>query len=88
MYQVDAEHLERFDPKLKRLLEAEIAAGNKVLETGSGFPLPRSIVVRMEKPFTVAIDLRPGEVVYRLVNDPHWWKDEFESNGHMLVSGM
>lgn len=87
-YNVDPDHLARFDSKLKRLLDAEIAAGNSIVETGSGWPKPHSVIVRLRNPFTVAHELKPADVEYRLINDPHWWKDEFDSNDHLLTVGM
>jgi hypothetical protein len=80
-------HLDRLCLELAELLAAELAAGNEIFETGSGWPRPESVLVSLAKPFlTKPAPLPPG-VVFREINDPHWWKAEYEHepSGQMLI---
>jgi RimJ/RimL family protein N-acetyltransferase len=64
-------------PALKRILEAELAAGNEVAETGGGWPDPDSVFVRLRDPFRTRPTPLPEGVFYTEPNDPHWWKADY-----------
>ncbi len=90
METINESHLTRFCPELKRLLDAELAAGNKIVETSTGWPKPSTILVMLAQPFK-AIPLKlPKGIIYNDVNDPHWWKADYfhESTGHALACRM
>ncbi|HLU40546.1 MAG TPA: GNAT family N-acetyltransferase [Planctomycetota bacterium] len=68
--------LARLVPALKAIVDAELAAGNEVVETSTDWPEPGSILVRLRRPFCVAHGTPEG-VRYAELNDPHWWKAEY-----------
>ena len=63
---------------LRTILEAELAAGNEVAETGRGWPDPDSVFVRLRHPFRTKPTL-PDGIAYTEPNDPHWWKADYSS---------
>ena len=85
MNMVDPKLLERFEPELKKLLDAELAAGNEVVETGGGWPEKNSVFVMLKEPFKVKHEHRPAGMTYTEPNDPHWWKADYGYHGHVLA---
>lgn len=80
----------RLSPVLRTLLDAELAAGNEVQDTGADFPRPGSFLVRLRRRFRAIPAELPAGVVYRELNDVHWWQAEYEHTpaGHYLVCGF
>jgi hypothetical protein len=80
-------HIDRLCPELAELLAAELAAGNNIYETGSGWPRAESVMVSLAKPFLAGPASLPAGVVFREINDAHWWKAEYEHepSGQMLI---
>lgn len=80
--------LDVLHPSLRAILEAELAAGNEVVETSTGWPDPDSVFVRLRHPFRARPAALPEGVGYHESNDPHWWKAEYSSSAprHVLVS--
>src|SRR5262245_22493946 len=74
-------------PELREIMELEIEAGNEVVETHAGWPNAASIFVSLRRPFLVKPHTLPSGVVFREVNDPHWWKAEYfhEPSAHILA---
>ena len=66
-------------PDLRVILDAELAAGNEVVETGGGWPDADSLFVRLRDPFRTTPSRLPDGVVYTEPNDPHWWKADYTS---------
>ena len=85
MQMVDEQLLARLDPELKRLLDAEVAAGNAVVETGSGWPQKESVFVMLRDPFRVKHEKLPAGMTYTEPNDPHWWHADYGYHGHVLA---
>jgi hypothetical protein len=85
--QLDPKHIDALAQELRVLLEDELSAGNRVVETHHGWPGQDSILVMLERPFIKKPDPLPPGVVFREVNDPHWWKAEYEHEGtrHILA---
>jgi hypothetical protein len=83
----DAPALARLLPSLRTLLDAELAAGNEIAETGGGWPDTDSVFVRLRHPFRARPASLPAGVTYQELNDPHWWKAEYASASprHLLV---
>jgi RimJ/RimL family protein N-acetyltransferase len=83
----DAPALARLHPALKSLLQAELDAGNEVLETGGGWPDADSVFVRVKYPFRARPAALPGGVDYQEPNDPHWWRADYSTRGprHILA---
>lgn len=75
----DRPAIAKFHPALRKILEAELAAGNEVAETGGGWPDPDSIFIRLKKPFLTPHQPPPPGVIYTEPNDPHWWKADYSS---------
>jgi len=75
----DRPALAKLHPALRAILEAELAAGNEVAETGGGWPDPDSVFVRLRHPFRTRPSPLPAGVVYTEPNDPHWWKANYSS---------
>jgi len=84
----DRPALAKLHPALRAILDAELAAGNQVAETGGGWPDPDSIFVRLRDPFRTKPSPLPTGVVYTEPNDPHWWKADYgtvSSPRHILA---
>jgi len=78
---VDDNIVKRFTGVLKDILELELKAGNKIVETydakDGAFPMPNAIMIFLEKPFKTPILKDLDQIEYRDVNDPHYWKAEY-----------
>lgn len=76
-----------FHPALRAMLDAELAAGNRVREVGREFPERGSILVQLQQPFKARPAVVPPGVEHIQLNDPHWWMDEFRAGSppHLLV---
>lgn len=74
-------------PSLRQLLEAELKAGNEIMETGGGWPDKDSVFIRLKHPFKARPAVLPDSVAYNEVNDAHWWQAEYLSRSprHLLV---
>lgn len=85
--QIQQTHIDQLCPELAELLTAELAAGNQIVETSMGWPRPESIVIGLSKHFLARPATLPAGVVFRELNDPHWWKAEYEHepSGQMLI---
>jgi len=83
----DRPALAKLHPALHAILDAELAAGNEVVETGGGWPDADSIFVRLRDPFRTKQSPPPAGVVYTEPNDPHWWKADYStvSPRHILA---
>jgi len=77
----------RFHPALRTILDAELAAGNEIAETGGGWPDPDSVFIRLRDPFRTKPMPLPTGVAYTEPNDPHWWKADYSSQSprHILA---
>ena len=67
-------HLAEFSVILKTIMDEELRAGNKIVETSEGWPAAPTIMVLLGKPFAKAYTIAGVEL--REINDPHWWKSE------------
>jgi len=74
-------------PSLRAILQAELAAGNEIAETGGGWPDKESVFIRLRHPFKTKPNPLPAGVSYNQLNDPHWWKAEFTTGApaHILA---
>lgn len=70
---------------IEEILNAEIAYGNKIVESSQGWPDKESTLILLEKPFhkTYSTD----KLEYRDINDPHYWKEEYidKSNAQTIA---
>lgn len=85
MTAADEERIRRLDLALREILEEELRRGNQIVETSEGWPQKGSIFVLLRLRFVRRYD-RDG-VVFRSVEDPHWWKEEYHSasTAHVLA---
>lgn len=67
--------ISRLCPELRTILDAELVAGNQVVEAWDGY----GSVVLLAKPFVQRHEGSPGKVEFHEVNDPHYWKAEWRS---------
>ncbi len=74
-------------PALRTILEAELAAGNEIAETGYGWPDKESVSVRLRHPFRTKPSPLPAGVTYTEPSDPHWWKADYSAGkpAHLLI---
>ena len=72
--EVSQHHLDRLSKPLARILEAELKLGNKVVETGEGWPT-KGVIVFLGQPFNAEYKIDGLE--FREINDPHYWKWEY-----------
>lgn len=77
----DRPALAKLHPDLRTILDAELAAGNEIAETGGGWPDADSVFVRLRDPFRTKPATLPTGIVYTEPNDPHWWKADYTSGG-------
>jgi len=66
-------------PAFRSALHAELVAGNAIARIElSDLPAPESVIVYMQHRFTAARRNLPDGVVWRTLNDPHYWKQDLE----------
>jgi hypothetical protein len=75
VHTVDKEHVAELCEELRALLDAELAAGNSIVETWKGWP-KGGLCVMLARPFIVPTDTLPSGVRFVAIDDPHYWKSE------------
>jgi hypothetical protein len=85
--EIDQDALAALCPELRAILDAELAAGNMISEASRGAGKPNAVYVALRRPFLTQQPYLPRGVAYREINDPHWWKAEYEhaATGYLLV---
>jgi hypothetical protein len=85
--EIDQAALAALCPELRTILDAELAAGNTIAAASRGVGKPTAVHVALRRPFLTLQSSLPSFVTYREINDPHWWKAEYEhsATGHLLV---
>jgi len=76
----------RLHPALQKILAAEIASGNRVVDVGIDWPDAGSVHVTLHKHF----DNRHAnaEAVFSLCDDPHYWHADYSTTAkptHLLI---
>jgi hypothetical protein len=77
----DSEKLPPLCAELRPLLDAELAAGNRVAYHHVNVG-PDALAVMLKKPFSCKPAALPAGVTYTDVNDPHWWLAEYRCAQH------
>lgn len=89
---IEQKHIDRFSGPLKHILEREVAAGNEISETFcSGFSeAAGTVFVLLKRPFVTSVQRNLDGIVFRKLNDPHYWKAEYEdkARGLLLACGF
>lgn len=78
--------LHHLPPALQFILDAELKAGNKVMDVMSDYPDPGSICVTMQHRFKRRY--KTGGVQFNLTNDPHYWYADYsttEMPRHLII---
>ncbi|OPL19272.1 MAG: hypothetical protein AVO35_11885 [Candidatus Aegiribacteria sp. MLS_C] len=63
-------------PELRKLLDAELEAGNRVTDASRDWPDEGSIFLTMSGPFRTGYD-RAGPLRYNEPGDPHYWTADY-----------
>jgi hypothetical protein len=75
---IDNNTINKLTGKLNAILQLELKAGNRIVETYEGdWPYPNSIMIFLEKPFKTPILRDLEDITFNNVNDPHYWKAEY-----------
>jgi len=75
---IDQTIVENLSKGLKEILDSELRAGNRICETYIGnWPNPNSRMVFLERPFLTPIRRDIPGIVYRAVDDHHYWRSEY-----------
>lgn len=77
---INPKHIELLSPSLKAILEAELKAGNKVIETSLGGFTKCSddhVFVWLKYPFKATKKNDLDGIIYRLIDDRHYWQAEY-----------
>lgn len=65
---------------IETILKAEIAQGNRIVESSKGWPEKESTLIILERPFHKKYSI--DNLEYREINDPHYWKEEYSDNNN------
>ena len=85
---IDEQIVERFQGKLKEILDAELKSGNIITEAWHGdWPYAGISLVSLRDPFKTPIQRNLENIDFRNVNDIHYWKAEYfdQANKQMLI---
>jgi len=88
---VDEQIVIQFHGELKMILDKELEAGNKITETWHGDWTYKDIsAISLKDPFKTRIQRNLDDIVFRNINDPHYWKAEYfdSKNKLLLVCGF
>jgi hypothetical protein len=69
----DYARIDALCPELQKILDDELAAGNRVATTFEGW----GTIVMLEQHFRVQHEIGGGRVTYLDVDDPHYWKSQY-----------
>jgi hypothetical protein len=85
--EIDKDALAALCAELRAILDMELAAGNTIAEVSRGSGKPDAVYVALQRPFQCQQLALPPSVAFREINDPHWWKAEYEhaATGDLLV---
>jgi hypothetical protein len=78
---VRQEHIDALCPELRSVVDDAVSLGNEVIETWTGFG--SGVLLRRARP---VLDGAPAQtrkkLVYRPINDPHYWLGELHCRDH------
>ena len=85
---IDKTLINELSGEMKQILNAEIKAGNEIIETSLGGFSETSnnhIFVFLRYPFKGQYDI--SGICYREINDPHYWKAEYDDDiNHQTIA--
>lgn len=74
---ISQKDIDTFVGPLKKILEAELIAGNVIRETWNGWPSENVSTISLSKPFLTPVNKNIQGVDFYNTNDPHYWKAEY-----------
>lgn len=77
---IDKGLIDKLSIEMKEILEKELEAGNEIVETSQGIFTNAStehIFIFLKYPFKSKIKNNLNGIVYREINDKHYWKAEY-----------
>ena len=75
---IDKSHIEALSSEMKKILDAELAAGNEIQQTHKGWSSPDHICVFLKYPFRASVEYDESKVKYTDIDDRHYWKAEYD----------
>ncbi|MGN1037412.1 MAG: hypothetical protein ACI4PX_06530 [Ruminococcus sp.] len=78
---INPDLIKKLSHNLNMILEDELKAGNTICETSSGSfsdSKDNHLFIWLKFPFKTAIRNDLDGIVYRLIDDPHYWKAEYD----------
>lgn len=79
--EIDQSEVAQLCADLSPILQAELRRGNAIAEVSAWPPTCRLLII-LEHPFGPGLSELGAGVVYRRVDDPHYWLAEYECEGH------
>lgn len=87
---IDKELINKLSVELKEILKKELEAGNEIVETSQGRFTNDStehIYIFLKYPFKTEIQNNLNEIIYREINDRHYWKAEYtDEKNHQTIA--
>ena len=84
---MDKSHIEALSSEMKKILDAELAAGNEICETHKGWGSPDHICVFLKYPFMASVEYDKSKVRYVDIDDRHYWKAEYDDmTAHQTIA--
>ena len=78
---VDQKVVDRFVGPLRTILELELKAGNKIVETyeskESTFPMPNAMMIFLDRQFLTPIQRDLNNIAFSEMTDRHYWQGEY-----------
>lgn len=78
--------MKELHPELRKLLDLELEAGNRVTDASRDWPDEGSIFITLSGPFQRIYDT-DGKVAFNEPNDPHYWTADYSCGmpAHILA---
>lgn len=87
---IDKGLIDKLSIEMKEILEKELEAGNEIVETSQGIFTNAStehIFIFLKYPFKSKIKNNLNGIVYREINDKHYWKAEYtDEKNHQTLA--
>ena len=83
---IDSSIIRSFTGKMKKILDRELKAGNRISETYQGdWPYKNCKIIFLEKPFVTQILRDMQGIKFCDIDDPHYWKAQYFDARHNLL---
>lgn len=82
--------IDKLSIEMKEILEKELEAGNEIVEASQGRFTNAStehIFIFLKYPFKTKIQNNLNEIIYKEINDRHYWKAEYtDEKNHQTLA--